>query len=105
MNIDFECQNCECNFEIEMQDLTDSPDELACPTCRIKYDPNTVENMMIALNDLITTMVKIGKKFRFSINLETDELLESVDSDEIDEDEDETTADEEDEIWGDDDEL
>ncbi|MFA6032377.1 MAG: hypothetical protein WC889_05710 [Myxococcota bacterium] len=88
MTIDFECVNCGEDFEIDAAVLIEDPTKLQCPSCDVKADQRTVEDLMSALDDVMASMAHLRKKFQFAINIETDDLpapyaeTESEDEDE-----------------------
>jgi DNA-directed RNA polymerase subunit RPC12/RpoP len=99
MNISFECAQCEADFEMESSDLIRDPSQLACPNCGRKANPELVEATMAALDELLSQLTRLRKRFRVGFNVEfdefDDELSEQFDddealwSDEVDEEEEE----------------
>jgi DNA-directed RNA polymerase subunit RPC12/RpoP len=81
MTISIECVQCEADFEYEVAELLKNPALLVCPNCGAKADPEVVEMAMSAVDELITHLRRLRRKFRFSIIMESDELTSS-DSDE-----------------------
>ena len=55
MTIDFTCQKCDANFEIDVQDLIDGSEKLVCTSCEAKAPPNLVEDFVAALKEKRTT--------------------------------------------------
>lgn len=117
-SITFQCNACEGDFELEIARLIEKPGLLRCGHCGVKASNHRAETLATSLEDLITVMAALRAKFRFDVDLETDELpppygpiepseasrlnpLSSSDDDEDDEDDD----DEESFLDGDDDDF
>ncbi len=73
MTFNFECRNCNCDFEIEIDLLTKSK-SITCPECKAKARDFQVEDMANALDDLMEVMTKIHGRFRMEIQLESNEF-------------------------------
>lgn len=104
--IDFTCQKCEGNFELDSQDLIDGTEKLECPHCENKLTKAANEDFGAALAELTAQLQAIAKKFTASIELDSEDLgaadLDEDDDDEEDEDEDDDDEDDDDD---DDDDL
>ena len=74
MTISIECVQCEADFEYEVAELLKDPALLVCPNCGAKADPEVVEMAMSAVDELITHLRRLRRKFRFSIVMESDKL-------------------------------
>ena len=108
--IDFTCQKCEGNFELDSQDLIDGSEKLECPHCDNKLTKSGNEDFTSALAELVAQLAAISKKFTASIELDTEEagaagLDDDEDEDEDDEDDDDSDDDDEDDDDEDDDDL
>lgn len=101
--IDFTCQKCEGNFELELQDLIDGSEPVECPHCDAKLGKVANEDFTAALGELQAQLTAIAKKFTATVELDTEDLaVAELDDDEEDDDEDDDDDDEEDD---DDDDL
>jgi len=99
MNISFECVQCEADFELDSADLIRDPSLVVCPNCNAKANPETVEAITLALDELFSQLTRLRKKFRVGFSMEfddiDDELAEEFDdgealwSDEVEENEEE----------------
>ena len=98
--IDFTCQKCEGNFELDSQDLVDGTEKLECPHCENKLTKSANEDFTAALGELIAQLTAVSKKFTASIELDSEDLGASDLDEEDDEDDDE---DEDDDLDDDDD--
>lgn len=105
MTIDLTCQKCEGTFELDVQDVIDGTEKLACPHCGQKAPTNIQEDFVAALTEMRTQVAALGKRFSVSMALETEDLEDELDEDvetdedddeELDFDEDEDVEDEED---------
>lgn len=94
MTIDLTCQKCEGTFELDVQDLIDGTEKLACPHCSQKAPTNIQEDFVAALTEMRTQVAALGKRFAVSMALETEDLEDELDEDEESE-EDEESDDEE----------
>ena len=74
MNISFECVQCEADFDLESADLVRDPSLLICPNCNNKASPEVVEATMTVLEELLSQMTRLRKKFRVGFDMEFDEL-------------------------------
>ncbi len=101
--IDFTCQKCEGNFEIELQDLVDGTENLECAHCDNKLGKVANEDFTAALGELQAQLAAIAKKFTASIEIDTVDLSAVVPDAEDDDDE-EDDLDDDDEDDDDDDE-
>jgi hypothetical protein len=99
MNIFFECVQCEADFELDSADLIKDPSLVVCPNCNAKANTEIIEATTVALDELLTQLTRLRKKFRVGFNMEfddiDDELAEQFDdgealwSDEVEEEEEE----------------
>lgn len=101
--IDFSCQKCEGNFELDSGDLIDGSEKLECPHCENKLTKVANEDFTTALGELVAQLAAISKKFTASIELDTADAGGAVIDDEEEED-DEDDEDEDDDDEDDDDE-
>ena len=74
MTIDFECVSCGADFEVDVAMLMEDATKLQCPNCDAKADPHSVEDLMGELDDIMANMAHLRRKFRFTINIETNDL-------------------------------
>ncbi|HXN42488.1 MAG TPA: hypothetical protein VN918_11910 [Myxococcaceae bacterium] len=95
MTIDFSCQKCETSFEIDAQDLIDGTEKLICPQCHARAPASIAEDFVSALSEMRAQVAVLGKKFAINMELESEDLVEELDSKKDDE-EDELDAEEED---------
>ena len=96
MTIDFTCQKCDASFEIDVQDLIDGSEKLACASCGAKAPASGVEDFVSALTEMRAQVAALGKKFSLAMAFETEDLEDLDDKGDDDEDEDELEEDEED---------
>jgi hypothetical protein len=86
MNICFECVQCEADFELDSADLVKDPSLVVCPNCNAKANPEIIEALSLALDELLSQLTRLRKKFRAGFNMEfddiDDELAELFDDDE-----------------------
>lgn len=95
--IDFTCQKCEGNFELDAQDLIDGTEKLACPHCENKLTKTANEDFSAALAELNAQLAAIAKKFTASFEIDTADVPGADLDDDEDEDEDEEDLDDDDE--------
>jgi DNA-directed RNA polymerase subunit RPC12/RpoP len=93
MVIDFECNNCNGDFELDVADMIESPKPIKCPHCKAKVDAKASEDFATVLEDLIAQVSAMSKKFTLTMTLETDDLPGAYAKEEEDEDEDEDDED------------
>lgn len=106
MVIDFECNSCNGDFEVDVGDLMESPKPIKCPHCKAKLDAKASEDFATVLEDLIAQVSAMAKKFSLTLTLESDDLPGSYakdDDEDEDEDEDDEDLDLDDEELGDED--
>ncbi len=106
MSIDFTCQKCEGNFELDAQDLIEGTEKLICPHCDTKAPSNLTEDFVAALTEMRAQIAALGKKFAVSMTLESEELedeLEEEEEEDDDEDDDELDFDEDEDVEDDED--
>ncbi len=84
-----ECQLCEADLELELSDVVREPTLMVCPNCGAKADPDVVEAAAAALDEALTLLSRIRRRFRVEFTLDSDDL--ECDDDEI--------YDEEDSLW------
>lgn len=103
--IDFTCQKCEGNFELDSQDLIDGTEKLECPHCENKLTKAGNEDFSAALAELAAQLQAISKKFTASIELDSEDLgaAEVDDDEDEDDDEDDDDVDEDEDDDDDDD--
>ncbi len=97
--IDFICQKCEGTFELDVQDLIDGTEKLACPHCENKLTKTANEDFSAAMAELYAQLTAIAKKFTASIELDTSDVpaAELVDEEDEDEEDDDDLDDDDDE--------
>jgi DNA-directed RNA polymerase subunit RPC12/RpoP len=102
--IDFTCQKCEGNFELDSQDLIDGTEKLGCPHCENKLTKSANEDFTAALGELHAQLTAIAKKFTASLELDSEDLSgAAAEDDEAEEDEDDDDLDDDDDDDDDDD--
>jgi DNA-directed RNA polymerase subunit RPC12/RpoP len=74
MNISFECVQCEADFDIELEDLTRDSSLLVCSNCGNKANPEVVKATLTALDEFLSQLTRLRKKFRVGLEMEFDEL-------------------------------
>jgi hypothetical protein len=102
--IDFTCQKCEGNFELDSQDLVDGTEKLECPHCGNKLTKTANEDFGAALAELQVQLTAIAKKFRAAIEIDSSDLGAIDPEADLDEEDDEEEDDEEEDDEDDDDE-
>lgn len=108
--IDFNCQKCEGNFEIDAQDLVDGTEDLECPHCGAKPSKAMGEDFVAAIAELLVQTAAIAKKFVVSMSIDAEDLadgkvvpvLDAEDETEEDDDEDDDDDDDDDDTDDDD---
>jgi hypothetical protein len=109
--IDFTCQKCEGNFELDSQDLVDGSEALECPHCNTKLAKAALEDFTSALAEFQAQVAAISKKFTLTVEFDSEDVgEEDVDDEEDDEvevddeeDDDDDDEDDDDEDYDDDD--
>ena len=101
--IDFNCQKCEGNFEIDAQDLVDGSEDLECPHCRAKPGKAAGEDFVAAIAELLAQVAALSKKFTVSLSIDAEDLADGKVAAIVDADEDAVEEDEDDEDEDDDD--
>jgi len=106
--IDFNCQKCEGNFEIDAQDLVDGTEDFECPHCGAKPGKAAAEDFVAAVGELLAQVAALAKKFVVSMSIDAEDLADGkvvpvvgeedadVDEDEEEEDDDEEDDDDDD---------
>jgi hypothetical protein len=85
--IDFTCQKCEGNFELDSQDLVDGSEALECPHCAAKLTKAAQEDFSSALAEFQAQVAAISKKFTLTVEFDSEDLSDAEDDlDEEDED-------------------
>jgi hypothetical protein len=102
--IDFTCQKCEGDFEIDFTDLADGSEALECPHCANKLSKTAQEDFSNALSELATQMAALSKKFTFFVELDSEEVVDGGVEAEEDDEEEAAEVEEDDEDDDDDDE-
>jgi len=104
MTIDFNCQQCDASFEIEVTDILEGT-RIACPNCGQKASTKASEELGNALEDLFAKVAELRPKFFLSVTIESDDLPPPYDRDEEadDEDLDEKDLDDDDDDYEDED--
>lgn len=101
--IDFTCQKCEGNFELDSQDLVDGSEPLECPHCGSKLTKAAQEDFSSALADFQAQIAVISKKFTLTVEFDSEDLDEEDLDEEDDEDDDDASDDDDDDTDDDDD--
>ncbi len=104
MTIDFTCQKCETNFEIDAQDLIDGTEKLICPQCHARAPASLTEDFVSALTEMRAQVAALSKKFAVNMDLESEDLEEELDSKKEDDEDDEELDFEDDDLEDDDEE-
>ena len=86
MTIDLTCQKCDTSFEIDAQDLIDGTEKLICPQCHARAPASLADDFLSALTEMRAQVGAMGKKFAVSMELESEDLEEELDSKKGDED-------------------
>jgi hypothetical protein len=102
--IDFTCQKCEGDFEIDFSDLADGSEALECPHCANKLSKAAQEDFSNALSELAAQMAALSKKFTFFVELDSEEVVDADKAEAEDEEEAAPAEDEDDDEDDDDDE-
>jgi len=76
MTISFQCVACEADFEIDIPEVVEHPEQIKCANCGAHPAAHRSHALATALEDLLAAMAGIRKKVRFDLNLATDELPE-----------------------------
>jgi hypothetical protein len=91
MNLSIECIQCEADFELDLDDLLKEPTLFVCPNCNAKADPEVVESIATALDEALTQITRLRRKFRVGFGVESDDLgneeIEELYADEEDDEE------------------
>ncbi|HXX31973.1 MAG TPA: hypothetical protein VEJ89_14830 [Myxococcaceae bacterium] len=93
MTIDFTCQKCDASFEIDVQDLIDGSEKIACASCGAKAPASAVEDFVSALTEMRAQVAALGKKFSVAMAFETEDLEDLDDKGDDEEDEDDLEED------------
>ena len=101
--IDFTCQKCEGNFELDSQDLVDGSEALECPHCAAKLTKAAQEDFASALAEFQAQVAAVSKKFTHTVEFDSEDLSDA-DEDLEEEDEGDEADDDEDDDDDDDDE-
>lgn len=101
--IDFTCQKCEGNFELESQDLIDGSESVECPHCGVKLSKAANEDFINALAELQTQLAAMAKKFTAAVEFDSEDLDAEEEEEDDDDDEDDDLDEDDDE--DDDDDL
>lgn len=104
MTIDFSCQQCDADFELEITDVLEG-EPITCPNCGQKAPRKAVEELGNALDELLARVAEMRPRFLLSMAIESDDLPPPYDeeSGEEDEEEDDTEFEDEEEDDTDDD--
>lgn len=104
MTIDFSCQQCDADFELEITDVLEG-EPIVCPNCGQKAPRKSVEELGNALDELMKRVAEMRPRFLLSMAIESDDLPPPYDEDAVDEDEDdeEDLEDDEEDDYDDDD--
>ena len=96
MTIDFNCQNCDASFELDVTDLLEG-EPLVCPNCSQRVPRKSVEELGNALDELLSRLAELRPRFLLSMSIESDDLPPPYDEEGGAEDEEEDEASLEDE--------
>lgn len=86
MTIDFNCQECDGSFELDVSDLFEGS-RISCPNCSQSVPLKVTEELGAALEDFIAKVAELRPRFYLSVTIESDDLPPPYDED-LDEDED-----------------
>lgn len=106
MTIDFNCQNCDASFELDVSDILEG-DPIVCPNCSQKTARKQVEELGNALDEFLARVAELRPRFLLSMSVESDDLPPPYDEEggaEDEEEEEEELEDEEDDESYDEDE-
>ncbi|MBN2495784.1 MAG: hypothetical protein JXR96_14420 [Deltaproteobacteria bacterium] len=79
MTLSLECMHCEADFELDLADLLRDPGLFSCPNCGASADPEIVELAMGALDEALSQLGRLRRKFRIELTVESDDLGEDED--------------------------
>lgn len=96
MTIDFSCQQCDADFELEITDLLEG-EPIACPNCGQKAPRKSIEELGNALDELMKRVAELRPRFLLSMAVESDDLPPPYDEEGGEEDEEEDDSEFEDE--------
>lgn len=102
MTIDFNCQQCDASFEIDVTDILEG-DPVSCPNCGQKAPRKAVEELGNALDELLARVADLRSRFLLSFAVESDDLPPPYDEEEVDEEDDEDEDDVDEDDYDDDD--
>jgi DNA-directed RNA polymerase subunit RPC12/RpoP len=91
--IDFTCQKCDASFDLDVQDLIDGTERLACPHCDAKAPAKLATSFVAALTELRAQIATLEPKFLVSVTLESPALADLGDDDDDDDLDDEDVDD------------
>ena len=94
MSISVECRQCEADFELQIAELLEDPTHFACPNCGASADPEIVEVAVGALDEAVSQLTRLSRKFCIELTLEAEELGGETEADLF-------TRDDEDALWTD----
>jgi uncharacterized Zn finger protein len=74
MNLSFECQQCQADFELDLADVVEDPTLVTCPNCGMKADSAVVETFAHALDEVVSVAGRLYRRFQIEFSLDADEL-------------------------------
>lgn len=74
MLIDMECRNCRSDLEVDTDEILGDGSAIKCPNCRNRLTPKASEQLASALDDLLSQLLLIRKKFGFSFTVDSDDV-------------------------------
>ncbi len=86
VTLDLTCTECDASFELDVQDLLDSPKTLVCPNCEAKAPARKVEGLASAMDDLIRSIKELAPKFSITVAAETEDVTSTAKGDDEDDD-------------------
>ena len=81
MSISVECRQCEADFELQVSELLEDPTHFTCPNCGAAANPEIVEVATGALDEAISQLARLNRKFRIELTVEAEELGSEEDAD------------------------
>ena len=73
MALELQCQKCEESFSMDVSDLSAEP-ELRCPGCGARAPEEQVETLVAALEEAISALAGLRRKFSATIELDSEDL-------------------------------
>jgi NAD-dependent SIR2 family protein deacetylase len=74
-----ECSQCHADFELDLAELTQTPELMVCPNCDAKAEPSLVEAAVTALDESLALIRRLHRRFRIQFVLDEDEFADEQD--------------------------